>query len=282
MLSYQHAYHAGGPADLTKHLVLSALIAALTRKPRPISYFETHAGRGIYDLGGPEAAKTGEAAAGVEAWEAARGGLPAGPYGHALRQVRKHWGPRAYPGSPLLARVMLRSVDRMALMELHPAEHAALMDCFYDCPVHGPDPWIERRDGAEGAMALLPPEARRGLVLIDPSYEVKTDYAATAQLAMRILTRWPEAMVAIWYPLLAEARHKELLQGITGLHPLVVERMFDLKAGAGMIGCGMAILNAPHGVDALVEAALKLGAPLLRLPRARSARAFRPRPPRQD
>ncbi|MFT6772788.1 MAG: 23S rRNA (adenine2030-N6)-methyltransferase [Paracoccaceae bacterium] len=282
MLSYQHAYHAGGPADLAKHLTLTALITSLTRKPRPISYFETHAGRGVYDLAGPEAAKTGEAAEGLEAWEAARGGLPAGPFGHAIRQVRRHWGPRAYPGSPLLARALLRSTDKMALMELHPAEHAALVECFTDCPIGGPDPWVDMRDGAEGAMDLLPPDARRGMVLIDPSYEVKTDYASTAHLAMRILTRWPEAMVAIWYPILSDARHKELVQGISGLHPLIFDRMFDLKDGKGMIGCGMAVLNAPHGVDTAVEAALKLGAPLLRLPRVRSPRAWTPRPPRRD
>lgn len=263
MLSYQHAYHAGGPADLLKHLVLTALITALIRKKRPVSYFETHAGRGLYDLRGPEAAKTREAAEGVQAWEAANNGLPKGPYGDALRAVRRAYGPNAYPGSPLLARALLRESDRMALMELHPAEHAALEQAFTDCPIPGPEPLIEKRDGAEGAMARTPPDARRGMVLIDPSYEVKTEYAATAKLALNILTRWPEAMVAIWYPVLPADRHKDLLQGVSGLHPLIFERSFSLKGGAGMTGAGMVVLNAPHGVREAADAALSLGAPVL-------------------
>jgi len=263
MLSYQHAYHAGGPADLVKHLVLSALLLALTRKKRPVSYFETHAGRGLYDLRGPEATKTHEAAEGFEAWEAAHNGLPKGPYGDALRVVRRVYGPGAYPGSPLLARAMLRSTDRMALMELHPAEHAALEGVFTNCLIPGPEPLIEKRDGADGAIARMPPDARRGLVLIDPSYEVKTEYADIAKLALNILTRWPEAMVAIWYPVLAAGRHVELLQGVSGLQPLIFERSFALKGGAGMTAAGMIVLNAPHGVREAVDASLSLGAPVL-------------------
>lgn len=275
MLSYQHAYHAGGPADLLKHLVLVALLRALTRKKRAVSYLETHAGRGLYDLTGPEAAKTREAAEGVLAWEAAQGGLPKGPYGDALRAVRSAYGPGAYPGSPLLARALLRADDRMAFFELHPAEYTALEDLFTDCLVAGPEPLIEKRDGAEGAIARTPPDARRGMVLIDPSYEVKTEYADTAKLALNIITRWPEAMIAIWYPILPAGREAELLQGISGLQPLLFERSFVLKDGQGMTGAGMAVLNAPHGVKEAVDASLSLGAPVLK------GGGRRPRPPRR-
>ncbi|MGG7567427.1 23S rRNA (adenine(2030)-N(6))-methyltransferase RlmJ [Rhodovulum sp. DZ06] len=262
-LSYQHAYHAGGPADLAKHLVLATLLAQLTRKKRPVAYFETHAGRGLYDLGGVEAQKTGEAAEGVEAWEKALGKLPPHPFTAALRQVRAAYGPRAYPGSPLVARALLRDTDLMALMELHPAEHRALCETFDACALPGPDPLIEKRDGGEGARDRLPPSERRGLVLIDPSYELKEEYVSTGQLAMDCLVRWPEAIIAVWYPILPAGRHMDLRQKVSVLRPLVLENAFELKGGAGMTGTGMLILNAPHGTEASLSAALALGAPVL-------------------
>lgn len=264
MLSYQHLYHAGGPADLAKHLALAALLHGLTRKSRPVSYFETHSGRGLYDLAAPEALKTGEAAEGVEAWEAALPALPDHPFCDVLRAVRAEYGPRAYPGSPMVARALLRPGDRMALMELHPAEHAALRRTFAECRLPGPNPLIEKRDGAEGAMALLPPDHRRGLVLIDPSYEVKEEYLATGKLAMNILTKWPEAVVAIWYPILPAGRHVDLRQQVSALRPIVLEHSFDLKGGKGMTGTGLIVLNAPHGTEAALRGATALGAPILR------------------
>ena len=122
LLSYQHAYHAGGPADLHKHIVLAELLARLTAKPRGIAYVETHAGRGLYDLASPEALKTGEAAQGIARIDPD----PATPFGRALAAVRAEAGRTAYPGSPLVAQALLRPQDRLTLMELHPAEHAAL------------------------------------------------------------------------------------------------------------------------------------------------------------
>jgi len=161
MLSYQHGYHAGGPADLHKHIALAGLLALLTRKARPITYMDSHAGRGLYDLGGEQATKTGEWKAGIGA-----ASVGDGPYWRALAGVRARHGARAYPGSPALAREMLREGDRMVLMELHPAEHAALSNAL-----SGPGVEIHKRDGREGLLALSPPKPRRGLVLIDPSYE---------------------------------------------------------------------------------------------------------------
>lgn len=238
MLSYQHAYHAGSPADLHKHWVLGELIAHLTLKPRGIAYVETHAGRGLYDLAGAEAAKTGEAAMGIG--RLAPG--PATPYGAALARVRDRSGPAAYPGSPLIAQALLRPQDRMTLMELHPAEHAALV-----AAMAGTEAALHRRDGFEGVLALAPFRPRKGLVLVDPSYEVKADYAATAVFAARLLEKWPEAVVAIWYPLLAAGRHGAMLTAIAPLRPLLDAVVFDLAPARGMLGSGLAILNAPHG-----------------------------------
>ncbi|MXU65298.1 23S rRNA (adenine(2030)-N(6))-methyltransferase RlmJ [Oceanomicrobium pacificus] len=245
MLSYQHGYHAGNPADLHKHMILAGLLARLTRKPRAISYLETHAGRGLYDLSAPEALKTGEAATGI-----GRVALPDGPLKDAVDTVRDRHGPSAYPGSPMIARQILRPDDRIALMELHPAENAALKRALGPLGAE-----VHRRDGYEGVLALSPPRPRKGLVLVDPSYEIKSEYESAAAFALKLVRKWPEASLAIWYPILPEARHTALLAGLRPLRPLVSEVGFDMGKGRGMTGSGMALVNAPFGSREIVAAA---------------------------
>ncbi|MFO1141676.1 MAG: 23S rRNA (adenine(2030)-N(6))-methyltransferase RlmJ [Amaricoccus sp.] len=256
MLSYQHGYHAGGPADLHKHIVLAELLARLTAKPRAIGYFETHAGRGLYDLAAPEALKTGEAAQGI-----ARIAVdPATLFGRALAAVRARYGPAAYPGSPLLARELLRPQDRLTLFELHPAEHAALAAGLGRAPGTA----IDRRDGFAGVLARVPPATRRGLVLVDPSYEVKDEYAATAAFVRDLAAKWPEATVLVWYPLLPAGRHRMLLAGLAPLRPAVDEVRFEPPPARGMTGSGLALVGAPHGAAAMAFAAAhKQAAPVL-------------------
>ncbi|UPH71491.1 23S rRNA (adenine(2030)-N(6))-methyltransferase RlmJ [Abyssibius alkaniclasticus] len=244
MLSYQHAFHAGNPADLHKHFVLAGLLSQLTRKPRPISYMETHAGRGLYDLSAPEAQKTGEAALGI-----ARVTLPDGPYAQALATTRAQHGENTYPGSPLIAQTLLRDADQLHLMELHPAEHAALRRNLMGANTH-----IHHRSGPEGVLALSPPKPRRGLVLVDPSYEVKTEYESTAAFARALVAKWPEALVLIWYPLLPDNRHQPLIKGTQMLRPLRHEVAFDQKDGRGMMGSGLLLLNPPHGIGQVFDA----------------------------
>lgn len=249
MLSYQHAYHAGSPADLHKHSALAELLARLTVKPRGIAYAETHAGRGLYRLDGPEALRTGEAAEGVGRAEPAAGG----PFGRALAATRAAHGPAAYPGSPLIARHLLRPQDSLTLMELHPAEHAALR-----AALAGPGVAVHRRDGLSGLLALAPLTPRRGLVLVDPSYEVKAEYAAVAGFARRLLAKWPEAVALIWYPLLPAGRHGELLAGLSALPVLRDEVAFARPPARGMTGSGLALVNAPHGARDVFAAARAL------------------------
>ena len=254
MLSYQHGYHAGGPADLHKHIVLAELLARLTAKPRGITYVETHAGRGLYDLAAPEALKTGEAAQGI-------GRLapdPATPFGRALAAIRAEAGPAAYPGSPLLARQLLRPQDRLVLMELHPAEHAALT-----AALAAPNVAIHRRDGFEGALALAPFQPRRGLVLVDPSYEVKAEYDAAAAFVLRLVAKWPEATVLVWYPLLPAARHRVLRAALAPLPVLFDEVAFHPRPARGMTGSGLALVNAPYGAAAAFAAHAAQAAPVL-------------------
>jgi 23S rRNA (adenine2030-N6)-methyltransferase len=263
MLSYQHAYHAGGPADLHKHIVLAELLALMTAKPRGLSYVETHAGRGLYDLAAPEALKTGEAAQGIRRLAPD----PATPFGRALAAVRARHGPDAYPGSPLVASVLLRPQDRLVLMELHPAEHAALA-----ATLAAPNVAIHRRDGFEGVLTLAPFRPRRGLVLVDPSYEVKAEYQAAAAFVLRVVARWPEAAVLVWYPLLPAGRHRALRAALAPLGPLVDEVIFDPPPARGMTGSGLVLVNAPYGAAAAFGAARAQAAPVL-LPARPASRA---------
>ena len=252
MLSYQHAYHAGGPADLHKHMVLAGLMALLTQKPRPISYLESHAGRGVYDLADAASAKTGEAMRGI-------GMLAPGdhPLWTAIGVVRGMHGPTAYPGSPAVARAFLRPDDTMVLMELHPAEHAALAAAMRG-PDGGPKVAVHKRNGAEGLRALTPPTPRRGLALIDPSYEIKTEYLETALLALEVAARWPEGVVVVWYPLLPQARHEDLIGPVAAVNPdgwVRDEVTFAEPPARGMFGSGLLVLNPPYGTDAVLAAA---------------------------
>ncbi len=236
MLSYQHAYHAGNPADLHKHLVLAELLTLLTRKARGISYLETHAGRGLYDLSSPESLKTGEAAEGIQALT-----LPDCPLKTALDTVRRSFGPAAYPGSPLIAQTLLRDQDRLHLMELHPAEFGALRKALRNEATA-----VHKRDGYEGVMSLSPPKPRKGLVLIDPSYEVKTEYEQVADFTHKLMAKWPEATVMIWYPILPAGRHEALINALK-INYLRHEVSFELKDGEGMTGSGLLLVNAPYG-----------------------------------
>jgi 23S rRNA (adenine2030-N6)-methyltransferase len=254
MLSYQHAYHAGGPADLHKHIALAGLLSRLARKPRAIAYAETHAGRGLYDLAAPEAAKTGEAAAGILRLAPD----PATPFGRVLAETRAMHGPSAYPGSPLLARMLLRPQDRHTLMELHPAEHEALHGGMSDAGVA-----VHRRDGFEGLLALAPLAPRRGLVFVDPSWEVKEDYARAVRFVRALAEKWPEASVLVWYPLLPAERHRTLVDGLALLSPFRHEVAFD-RPGFGATGSGLLLVNPPFDAAAAFAATLAEGAPVLR------------------
>jgi len=248
MLSYQHIYHAGNPADVHKHALLCAMLSYLTAKDKPLSYLETHAGRGLYMLDAPEAVKTGEAAAGIEAI-LRRGGMAADhPYLAALAQVRASHGPQAYAGSPLLAATILRPSDQIHLAELHPQEHAAL-----DFAMSAYGARVYKQDGFAMAQAICPPEPRRGLMLIDPSYEVKTDYETIPAQIAKLHRKWNVGVIALWYPVLKTGQHMPLVNGMLYanfpgcLHHEA--RFRPAQKNHGMIGSGLFVINAPFGLN---------------------------------
>lgn len=251
MLSYQHAYHAGNLADVHKHALLSSALAYLTQKDKPLSYFETHAGRGLYRLDGAEAAKTGEAAQGigrVSGWFA-----PDHPFAQARAAVTTEHGAAAYPGSPLIAAALLRGFDTMTLAELHPAEVAALREA-----VPRQRAQVLQEDGFAMALSRTPPEPRRGLMLIDPSYEVKSDYDRIPEVLEQLHRKWNVGVVMLWYPILASGAEAGMARALRRAFPEALAhevRFAPARPGHGMIGSGVFVVNPPWG---LAEEAARL------------------------
>lgn len=240
MLSYQHLYHAGNLADVHKHALLAVALAHMAAKDKPLTYIETHAGRGLYDLAAPEAAKTGEAAAGIG--RAAGWFAPDHPYARALAAVRQAHGPDAYPGSPLVAASLLRPGDAMHLAELHPQEHAALVGALRRRAS------IHAADGLALARSLCPPTPRRGLLLVDPSWEVKADYVAVPRFLAEIHRKWNVGVLMLWYPLLPAEPHLPMLAALERALPgaLRHEVTFpQLNPGRGLAGSGLFVVNPP-------------------------------------
>jgi 23S rRNA (adenine2030-N6)-methyltransferase len=247
MLSYQHIYHAGNLADVHKHAALAWVLDYLTRKDKPLSYIETHAGRGLYDLASPEAVKTGEAEAGIACL---RAGFAADhPYAALQEKIAAKYGPQAYAGSPLLTAELLRPMDNLHLAELHPQEHAALQAAM----IRAGGAQLYRQDGFEMAQSICPPDPRRGLMLIDPSYEVKTDYARIPKIMGQLARKWNVGIIILWYPILANKAHQPME---TELRQTFADAMLHRQAvppareGHGMIGSGLFVLNPPFGMEA--------------------------------
>lgn len=246
MLSYQHAYHAGNLADLHKHIALATIWQKLSRKPRPLSFVETHAGRGLYQTDSIEAKKTGEFREGIEVY---RGGALV--YDDVLRKVRVQYGEKAYPGSPMIIQTLARQNDKIALAELHPQEVKALRDVFKPYQ----NTHIHHRDGFEMLLALAPMTPRKGLVHIDPSYEVKSEYQTVREFCDKLLRKWPEATVMIWYPRLLSKDYETLFPLLQRRNALHAYAEFHNTSQLRMKGTGLILLNAPFGTKDALETA---------------------------
>lgn len=264
MLSYRHAFHAGNYADVLKHLVVCRILAYLTQKPTPVRYIDTHAGAGVYRLDSAEAGTTGEHHNGIGMlW--GRKDLPAAlaSYRELVAEYNAGDVLRHYPGSPWFARRMLRTQDRLDLCELHPRDFPRLQRLFEK----------DRRvcchfeDGFNRSLALIPPLERRALVLIDPSYELKQDYARVAAHVQALHRRFATGVYALWYPLVEPHRVKTLEaafinSGMRRIH-LYEVCLTQRHNGRGMTGAGMIVVNPPWKLREEVRAALDCFAPLV-------------------
>ena len=206
-LSYQHGFHAGNRADVLKHAILDALLQQFADER--VLYVETHAARGVYDLAGAQAQKTGEARAGVLAMLDGEFPRPLKTWGDLVAAR----GPSTYPGSPALAADRLGDKARIVLFEKHPAEHAELSKVFTgDKRVR-----IHKEDGYRGALKLASRRGEQMIVFVDPSYETERDMEELADWAPRALRRWPNAILVLWLPLFKDERELDFGAYLAGL-----------------------------------------------------------------
>jgi len=254
-MNYRHAFHAGNFADCVKHALLVWLLRALQRKPAALMMLDSHAGIGSYDLAGP-AARTGEFRAGIVR-------LLDDPPPALAEYVGLVQSLGLYPGSPAIARALLRPQDRLVCCELHPEDAATLRAAFAgDRQVA-----VHRRDGWEALGALLPPAERRGLVLIDPPYEAPDEYARVADGIGMAHTRFASGVIAAWYPIKHRAPVRALHAALRdrGIRDVVAAELW-LRApldAARLNGCGLVVVNPPYRFAA--EAPAILAALLARL-----------------
>lgn len=245
MLSYQHIFHAGNLADVHKHSLLAWALTYLTQKEKPLTYIETHAGRGLYDLTDPAAIKTGEAAQGVaRATDLLRADHP---YRQVIDQIKARDGATIYPGSPVIAAELLRPMDNIHLAELHPTEFAALKR---NMSRYGGI--FRQRDGWELVQSICPPTPRRGLLLMDPSFEIKTDYKTIPDFIAKLHRKWAVGVKILWYPILTDDTHLPMTTSLKRLIPdgqCHEVRFAPARAGHRMIGSGLFVVNAPFGFD---------------------------------
>lgn len=251
MLSYRHGYHAGNHADVLKHATLVFLLDYLSRKDKPWWYVDTHAGGACYDLASERARRNAEFETGIaRLWT--RADLPPAlaDYVAHVRRLNPDGTLRFYPGSPQLALQCARASDRLRLFELHGAESETLQQHFAAVKRQVQ---VTAGDGFEGLARVLPPPPRRALVLIDPSYEVRTDYARVAAALKDALKRFATGTYMVWYPLIQKREAREFpasLQrlaraaGVDWLDAALTVRQ-ALPEGLGMHGSGLFVVNPP-------------------------------------
>lgn len=272
-MNYRHLFHAGNFADVMKHALLVQLVRALQKKEKGFLFLDTHAGRGLYDL---SAAAKGDSLERRPEWPEGAGRLwersdlssPLKDYVALVRTFDENQGnagaaPRFYPGSPSLVRLLARAQDRLALCERHPEEFAALAEAMRFSPRTS----VHEMDGYVALRSMLPPPERRALVLIDPPFEAKGEFAAIVAALQEGLARLPGGMFAIWYPLTERARVDRFFEELL---PLALPPTAALElAIAGesaeirMRGCGLLVVNPPWGIEAIARPLLEELAGLL-------------------
>ncbi|PKU26171.1 23S rRNA (adenine(2030)-N(6))-methyltransferase RlmJ [Telmatospirillum siberiense] len=256
-MNYRHAYHAGNFADVVKHAALALVIEHLRKKDTPFSVIDTHAGTGCYDLLGTEAGKTGEYQDGI-ARLLDGPALPAlfDGYLSAVRAVNPDWPRlRFYPGSPRIARSLLRPGDRLALVELHPEDARALKREFAGDGQVG----VHAGDAYTALKALLPPKERRGLVLIDPPFEVTDEFQRIARGLGQALRRWPTGIYGIWYPIKAPEPVERFLGEIATFgRPCFTVELFRTPPDdpSRLNGSGLLLINPPWKLDESLDGLL--------------------------
>lgn len=248
MLAYRHAFHAGNHADVLKHTVLMLVLRYMNQKDKPYRFVDTHAGAGGYSLEGRYAQKKGEYEQGVaRLWD--RDDLPEAlaDYVNLVRQFNADGKLAQYPGSPAIAQMTLRAKDQMRLFELHPTDYRILS--AYLGEQRGAE--VRNADGFENLKSQLPPSSRRGVVLMDPSYEGHNDYGRVIAALRDGLLRFAEGVYLVWYPQVSKLEAAQLPKRLEGvapkgwLHVRLTVQLPDAQ-GFGLAGSGMFVINPPY------------------------------------
>ena len=247
VLSYRHSFHAGNPADVIKHLVLREVLEYLTQKDKSLDYIDTHSGAGLYTLASEEAQKTQEFEQGIaKLW----------PYQGANQAIEKYVeliknfnlgdnNLTFYPGSPAVADAVLRAIDKSWLFELHPQDIKHLDENLN----RKRNVKVKFEDGFKGLLGLVPPASRRGCILMDPPYEIKSDYDKVVDTIIKAHKRFSSGTYMIWYPVVQRERIDRMEQRLadSGIRNIC---LFELATSAdsdefGMTASGMIVINPP-------------------------------------
>jgi 23S rRNA (adenine2030-N6)-methyltransferase len=261
MLAYRHAFHAGNHADVLKHVVLAQVLVHMAAKDKPFSVIDTHAGAGGYSLESRYAQKNDEASSGIERlWS--RDDLPAA-LAHYVALVREFNGGGSleqYPGSPAIANMLLRPTDPLHCYELHPTDEKILRAYL----AGRKNAKVVLADGFAALPHELPPPSRRGVVLIDPPYEMKTDYARTLGAVREALVKFATGVILIWLPQVALVEARELPRRLRNAAAAAPKGMLQATLtvaapgdkGYGMTGSSMIVVNPPHGLADMLREVL--------------------------
>jgi 23S rRNA (adenine2030-N6)-methyltransferase len=253
MLAYRHAFHAGNHADVLKHVVLAQVLVHMAAKDKSFTVIDTHAGAGGYSLESRYAHKNDESQTGIaRLW--ARNDLPAA-LAHYVALVREFNGGgklEQYPGSPAIANLLLRPTDPLHCFELHPTDERILR-AYLAARKHAK---VTMADGFAALAHELPPPSRRGVVLIDPPYEIKTDYARTLGAVREALAQFAQAVVLVWLPQVALVEARELPRRLGNAAASAPKGWLQAgltvaephQSGYGMTGSSMFVINPPHGL----------------------------------
>jgi 23S rRNA (adenine2030-N6)-methyltransferase len=258
MLAYRHAFHAGNHADVLKHVVLVRLLRHLNLKEKAYRVVDTHAGAGSTALHDADARKTGEYINGIQRlWQ--RQDLPeaVADYVQLVRRHNPDGELEHYPGSPVLARMLLRGQDQLRLFELHPADHALLQQMLGASK----GVTVALADGFIALKGQLPPSMRRALVLIDPSYEGLGDYTRVVDTLDDALKRFTAGMYMVWYPVVQKPGVLPMLRALKALAPKGwLHAQLQVQApdahGFGLLGSGVFVINPPYTLFAELQRTL--------------------------
>jgi 23S rRNA (adenine2030-N6)-methyltransferase len=264
-MNYRHAFHAGSFADVLKHIVLVRILLYLQEKPAAFRVIDTHAGAGCYDLTGEEAERSGEWKSGIARMMQARfsdKALPLVlPYLDIVRAFNTGAEVKTYPGSPLIARALLRPQDRLTACELEPGARKALIDALR----RDTQARVVDLDGWTALTAFVPPKERRGLVLIDPPFEAKDEFEQLAAGFRAVFQKWPTGSYLLWYPVksrrAADTLAREVAEAAAGAKPAgkCLRLEFSVapqEAGGPLASTGLLMINPPWTLQAELKTIL--------------------------